>query len=212
MDVLVIRAGGRARRRGVAMHRTTSLPPYETTTRRGIPVTATARTLLDLAEVLQRHELDRALEQAEGTKVFDLTAIERVIREHPGRKGARRLAVAVDEQFSDAPLTRSDLEARMRDLCRRAGLPQPHTNHRIADVEGDFVWPDLGVVVEVDSFRFHGTHAAFERDRRKDAHLTAAGLTVLRYTDRAVEREQERIRATLTATLRARTSRRSAPR
>lgn len=212
VDVLIVRDGGRARRRGVAMHRTTSLPPHERTTRLGIPVTSPARTLLDIADVLQRHQLDRALEQAEQTSVFDLTAIERVIREHPGRKGGRRLAVAVDEQFGDTPLTRSDLEARMRHLCRAAGLPEPHTNHRIAGVEADFAWPDLGVVVEIDSFRIHGTHAAFERDRRKDADLTAAGLTVLRYTDRAVEREEERIRATLAATLRARTAPRSDPR
>lgn len=211
-DVLVVREGGRARRRGVAMHRTTFLPPHEATERHGIPVTSPARTLLDVAEILQRHQLDRALEQAEMTGVFDLTAIARVIREHPGRKGGRRLATAVEQQFGEAPLTRSDLEARMRALCRAAGLPQPHANHRIAGVEGDFVWPDLGVVVEVDSFYTHGTHAAFERDRRKDAALTAAGLTVLRYTDRAVDREQDRITETLVATLRARTARRSSPR
>lgn len=212
VDVLVVREGGRMRRRGVAMHRTTSLPSHEVGVCRGIPVTSPARTLLDLAEVLQRHQLDRSLGQAEATKVFDLTALDQVIRDHPGRNGARRLAVAIEDQFGGSPLTRSDLEARMRHLCRMAGLPQPHTNHRIAGVEADFVWPDLGVVVEIDSFHFHGTHAAFERDRRKDAALTAAGLTVLRYTDRAVEREADRIRETLAATLRARTARRSAAR
>ncbi|MGH2888051.1 MAG: DUF559 domain-containing protein [Solirubrobacteraceae bacterium] len=38
------------------------------------------------------------------------------------------------------------------------------------------------VVVEVDGFATHGTRAAFERDRRRDQILLAAGYTVIRVT------------------------------
>jgi len=38
------------------------------------------------------------------------------------------------------------------------------------------------VVLESDSYEFHATRAAFERDRRRDALLTRAGYLVLRTT------------------------------
>jgi very-short-patch-repair endonuclease len=37
-------------------------------------------------------------------------------------------------------------------------------------------------VVEIDGYQSHGTRRAFESDRRKDAKLIAAGVTVIRFT------------------------------
>ena len=37
-------------------------------------------------------------------------------------------------------------------------------------------------MVEVDGWGFHSSRQAFERDRRKDAALTAAGYRVVRIT------------------------------
>jgi len=42
-----------------------ALPPDEATLHRGIPVTTPARTLLDLAETLNRHQLEAAITEAE---------------------------------------------------------------------------------------------------------------------------------------------------
>jgi very-short-patch-repair endonuclease len=69
-------------------------------------------------------------------------------------------------------------ERRFRELMRLAQLPQPKTNVRLHGYSVDAYWPDLGVVVEVQSQKFHLTKAALERDTRKAARLTAAGLTV----------------------------------
>ena len=57
----------------------------------------------------------------------------------------------------------------------RAGLPRPQTNVRLAGHEVDAVWRAQRLVVEVDGHAFHGSRAAFERDRRRDADLLAAG-------------------------------------
>jgi very-short-patch-repair endonuclease len=46
----------------------------------------------------------------------------------------------------------------------------------------DFLWSAQKLVVEVDSWRFHGHRRAFERDRRKDLALQAAGYQVIRIT------------------------------
>ena len=38
------------------------------------------------------------------------------------------------------------------------------------------------MIVETDGWEAHGTRAAFESDRAKDAALTAAGYRVVRFT------------------------------
>ena len=42
----------------------------------------------------------------------------------------------------------------------------------------DAYGPGLGVVVELQGYQFHSGRRAFERDTRKGAKLTAAGLSV----------------------------------
>ncbi|HEX2167269.1 MAG TPA: DUF559 domain-containing protein [Longimicrobiales bacterium] len=44
------------------------------------------------------------------------------------------------------------------------------------------LWRTERLVVEIDGFAFHGSRDSFERDRRRDAVLTAAGLRVMRVT------------------------------
>jgi hypothetical protein len=51
----------RERRRPGIDSRRTALPADEVTVERGIPITTPARTLLDLAEVLPPHQLERAV-------------------------------------------------------------------------------------------------------------------------------------------------------
>ena len=70
-----------------------------------------------------------------------------------------------------------------------ARLPRPLTNVRVAGWEVDAYWPRERLIVEVDGYAYHGNRAAFERDRRKDAALTAAGYTVIRVTWRQLKHE-----------------------
>ena len=55
-------SGGRSKRRGVVVHRSTTLTPADTTIHRGIPVTTVARTLADLGWGPEptKSELERA--------------------------------------------------------------------------------------------------------------------------------------------------------
>ena len=88
------------------------------------------------------------------------------------------------DDHTTTTLTRSELEERFLALVRDAELPQPLTNARRHGYEIDFLWPAYRLAVEVDGFTFHGGRAAFERDRRRDADLQAAGLAVTRVTHR----------------------------
>jgi hypothetical protein len=123
-------------------------------------ITSLARTLLDLAATVRPDRLERALVQAE----------------------------------REPKLTRSELEAIFLRLVRQAGLPEPQSNLPLAALdhprlEPDFYWPTHRLVVETDGWETHGTRAAFQTDRRRDAALVAAGWRVMRFTYDDVVRE-----------------------
>jgi len=68
-----VTAPGSARRRhdGITVHRTRAFHPDDITVIDHIPVTSAERTLLDLAEILPPHQLQRAYEQAEKLRIID---------------------------------------------------------------------------------------------------------------------------------------------
>jgi very-short-patch-repair endonuclease len=141
-----------------------------------IPVTSVARTLCDLAGVVRADQLRRAIESAERLGAFDLRSFE-----HRRVPRALRDALA---GYRDPGFTRSEFERRFVRVCRDGGLPSPAMNIWICDQEVDAVWEDQRVAVQLDSFEFHRTRAAFEDDRKRDAALQVAGYSVLRVTDR----------------------------
>jgi very-short-patch-repair endonuclease len=55
-------------------------------------------------------------------------------------------------------------------------------NVKVDPYEVDFLWRDLGLVVETDGWATHRSRAAFEVDRMRDAELNARGYDVLRFT------------------------------
>jgi very-short-patch-repair endonuclease len=61
----------------------------------------------------------------------------------------------------------------------------------------DFLWPAQRLIAETDGWETHGTRAAFERDRRRDQLLDAAGYRTLRFTWRRLRDEPERVADTL---------------
>jgi very-short-patch-repair endonuclease len=68
-------------------------------------------------------------------------------------------------------------------------------------LEVDAYWPAHRLIVEVDGCRYHATRQAFERDRKKDAALTAAGYRVVRITWRRLRYEPYSVSAQLGALL-----------
>lgn len=174
IDVTVPRGGQRRRRGAVIIHRS-ALPAADITHRDGIRVTTPARTLIDLADVLPRRQLERALDEAAYLRL-DLAPVSPL----PGRRGAGVLAQVIARHAPGSTRTRSELEERMLSLCKRCRLPTPEVNTTVQGHEVDFLWRDSRLVVEVDGWAAHGTRSAFERDRRRDADLLAAGWRVLR--------------------------------
>lgn len=165
-----------------------SLTGEDTTVIDGIPVTTLARTLIDLADVLDDRRLSDAVHEAEVQRLFDLKELESAQERAPGRRGRHRLN-RVLATWQPRPLTRSEAERRFLKLCAQHGLPTPATAINIAGYEVDFLFADVGVVVEIDGAAAHHTRRAFEEDRRRDRALAALGLHVVRVTWRDLEHD-----------------------
>lgn len=184
VDVLVP-WNSRRRPAGVNARRTRRLDPAEVSSREGVPVTTPLRTIVDLAGLATAAELERAVARAERAGLLDARDLDPLPSRYARRAGAARLR-ALLANVGGPRLTRSEAERRFLDLVRRARLPPPQANAVVAGFEVDFLWPDHRIAVEVDGYRFHGSRARFESDRRRSAQLASAGIQVIPLTWRQI--------------------------
>ncbi len=183
IDVTVPRACGFRSTRTIAVHRPRLAPAPMT--HAGVRVTTPGRTLQDLATAVPKRTLEKAAEMAEALRLD--------VELDPDHPGAARLHEVLDEHDL-SHTTRSPLEDDFLELCDRHGIPRPLVNTYVEGFEVDFVWPDARLIVETDSRTYHGTAQAFERDRARDALLTAAGWRVVRFTKLHVRLEDDTAR------------------
>ena len=174
------------RRKRVGIHFVrSSVASSERTIHRSIPVTTLSRTLFDLGAVDPRR-VPKALERADVLQLLDVRELQQLVDRHPRRPGTRAIRTALESVAAWRGITRSELEQRFRAIVEEAGLPLPDLNHRVdlgpLVIEADAVWPDARLIVELDGYAFHGTRAAFDRDRERDRLATAAGWRVIRIT------------------------------
>jgi very-short-patch-repair endonuclease/predicted transcriptional regulator of viral defense system len=186
--------GGSRGRPGLRVYRTSRLDPRETRRREGVPVTSPARTLLDLATVVTERDLARAVEEAQVLRLVTPRELAHIAGR--GRPGSAALRAVLNLQHEPS-LTRSEAEIAFLELVRDAGLPAPETNVNVLGHEVDFLWRAQKLIVEVDGFAYHSSRQAFERDRRRDARLQAAGFRVVRFTYLQVVNEPHTITACL---------------
>ncbi len=179
VHVSVPTTNGRGKPKGIVIHRASTLLPSQTTVRSSIPVTKPARTLADLRRIVPRNQFEAAVHRAEKLHL-DTAGVGVVAEAEP-----------------DANV----IEARLLHLCRRHSVPRPRTQQVIGAHTVDFLWPDVGLVVETDGFEDHGTRSRFEADRARDAWLTARGYRVARFTWRQLYHEPKVVVKTLRALL-----------
>jgi len=187
---------------GIRLHRPLSLDALDTTELDGIPITTVAQTLLDVAAPAYGLDIGRLLHEAEVQQLLDMRAIWAVLARQPNHPGARRLDRASREEV---PFTRSDLEDAGLALFRAFGIPRPGSNEWVWDgerlVEVDFIWRDLGLIVELDGDRYHATRWRRRKDAAKTAALRAQGWIVLRFSDVEVAGTPAEVAATILAAM-----------
>ncbi len=182
------------------------LPADEVGVEDGIPVTTPARTLLDLAAVLDRDRLERAVHESEVLRLLSPTSLPALLERHPGRRGAKHLRAILDElRERGARPTRSELEDRFLRLVATFDLPRPEINADVPtasrDYEVDATWPAARLAVELDGGAAHHTRRAFEEDRLRDRALAVAGWRTVRITWHELRRNPDRVAADLAGLL-----------
>ncbi|HWJ42759.1 MAG TPA: type IV toxin-antitoxin system AbiEi family antitoxin domain-containing protein [Solirubrobacterales bacterium] len=193
-----VRRHHKVRRSGIRVHDRAGLWDRDIATRLDIPVTAPIRTLLDLVAVMGPRDLERAVNEADKLDVIDADALRRSLDDYPGQPGVRALRRILDKHTFR--LSDDELERLFRPIAAAAGLPVPLTKHMVDGFEVDFFWPDLGLVVETDGWRYHRTPSAQTRDALRFQTHTAAGRTPLRFSHRQVRHEPTHVRSILAGT------------
>lgn len=181
-DVTVAGDGTRLRD-GIRVHRTAAWPPGERTTHHGLTVTSPARTLIDLAAVVDAGTLRRAVREALAQRLVDHGQLIRSLAAAGSRRGAAALRAIL--AAGPAP-TRSQLEDAVLDLIMRHGFAAPEVNVPLClggrRFVPDFRWPEQRLVVEADGVAWHDNAVAREDDAERQALLEAHGERVVRVT------------------------------
>jgi very-short-patch-repair endonuclease len=172
------------RRPGITTHRSRTLIRQDIRRRHGVPVTSPIRTVLDLQHRLTDARLQRIVNDLRIAGHLNRTAFQELC--------AR--STRLDHLLGDGDTgraTRSGLEDAFRAFVTRHHLPMPEINVILVDLgrrEVDALYRAEKLIVEVDSWKFHGDRAAFERDRAKDTRALAAGYLTVRITDHRMKR------------------------
>jgi very-short-patch-repair endonuclease len=194
--VEVVVPGRVARKRpGVNVHRQAGLEVRPARIVDGIPVTDPISTLVDLATCLSAEQLENAVKEADHRDLVDPERLLAALGSIPHRRGTRRLrALLASPTFA---LMDSGLERRFFRLVHAGGLPLPETQVWLSGYRVDFFWPELGLVVEVDSLRYHRSALHQASDQRRDQTHLSSGLTPLRFAEHQVVHDPQHVQQTL---------------
>jgi very-short-patch-repair endonuclease len=188
---------------GVVIHRSTDRAHLIPQRRYRIPCTNILRTLVDLGAV-DASGVHGAVGHAITHRLASMQAIEAAAGEHAarGRGGIVAVRKAIADWSIDGKPADSVLEIVMHRLIDRFDLPPVEFHPVIEGHEVDYRVIGSPVILECDGWAYHGLDRAnFERDRERDADLTAAGWIIVHFTYRAItgrpKRTADRIRAAL---------------
>jgi hypothetical protein len=164
-------------KRRVACARRGTVYGSELTRWRGIPVTTPARTLVDLASLLGPDDLALACHEAGVRHQTTPRQVKQVLKRHPNAPGAAKFRAIFE---GDAPAVLSWMERRALRSIAAAGLPRPQVNRKQGAHYIDLRWS--GLTVELQSYRFHNSRHAWERDHDRRRAARARGDEFRSYT------------------------------
>lgn len=189
---------------GVRAHRVETLYRDEWLHADGLAVTTVARTLLDLAGLLDEQGLAAAYAAADRQGRIRHSEIRRVLT-RGNRKGSAALRRLYWQRDPSRRPTRSDFERMVFDsMRRRRRFELPETNQMIAGREVDMVWRKKRLMVELDGYRNHSGDDSFNSDRARDLEMERRGFTVVRISWQMWAEDPARVLDSLTEILAAR--------
>jgi very-short-patch-repair endonuclease len=181
--------------------------PGEVAIENAIPVTSYIRTFLDLAATVYPQTLVYAFEHLE-RKPDQLPELARLVERHRGERGVGKLRRVLAAHARHTGVSRSTLEREFIRWLKKRGIALPILNDKLSIGDEVFMpdchWPAARLIIELDTWDYHGTFTARSRDSRRDRVLSVAGYTVLRVTPAdltgpAADELEAQLRALLTA-------------
>ncbi|GAC1362693.1 MAG: hypothetical protein NVSMB32_03350 [Actinomycetota bacterium] len=177
--------GRRVAAPSVIVHRTRQLEWVDRSSVQGIPVTAVARTLVDLASVLEPGELGAAVDHVLAHRLVPRDHIEARLSALRARPcGPGNLGAVLLDRPGGSRGMQSDFERDLFAALKTAGVPLPIPQYRILLDDGrwrfiDFAYPDVLLAIEADSFIWHASLDAWSGDRIRNGELITVGWRVL---------------------------------
>jgi very-short-patch-repair endonuclease len=170
----------------VVIHHVRSLPQHDLAVRRGIRVTSVARTIVDLAAVVEPAALELALESALRRGLTTEARIRRQMkRSGSTSKGKGTLGTILGFRKK---ATDSALETLVWRALLDHGLPRPTRQYTVVAPDSkfvarvDFAYVEARLAIEADGYGSHSKPDDWRRDRRRQNALTRLGWIVYRVT------------------------------
>ncbi|HKH65632.1 MAG TPA: type IV toxin-antitoxin system AbiEi family antitoxin domain-containing protein [Solirubrobacterales bacterium] len=180
------------RRRGIRVHRAAALSDSDCTSYEEIPVTAAARTLLDLGAVATMRELTSAVDRARRLGRLDLDPLDLLISRHRSTVAAKRLAQALS-LYRKPVFDRARSELLFLQALEQQGETLPILNCWVDRWEIDAYWEAERFAVEVDGWETHGSRQAFEDDRLRLEEMKLAEIDCIRISARRIETHPKQV-------------------
>jgi very-short-patch-repair endonuclease len=170
----------------LVIHRPQHLDPIDVVTVDGLPCTTAARTLIDVASLVDPESLESAFEIARRHGLVSVPHLERRVASLCGRgkRGSKAMYDLLRAHSGDTRPAESRLEVRFARLLRTSGVVFAATQFPVhlpngASVRIDFAEPELLLAVECEGCEFHGTRLRWKHDRRRTALLESMGWRVV---------------------------------
>jgi hypothetical protein len=160
-----------------------------------IPVTRAARTLCDLAGLVERRALDRrtldlALLECVRRNLVDVRSVWRAQERLGGsvRLGGEVMLDALQHFLPPERSAETRAETMLLQLLREQALPEPVAQFWLELPNGerirlDFAWPSLMVGAEFDPYKFHGDRERYEKNASRTRLMQAIGWDRVTITD-----------------------------
>jgi len=163
--------------KGVVVHRA-RVHVLDATVYRDIPMTTVPRTVVDMAPRSTPSELAELFHHAVVRFRVKPQQVEAVLKRRPNAKGAQILRRVIN---GDERALLSVLERGFVAVVRKHDLPLPRTNIPEDGHWVDCRWPEYRLTVELDSYEFHSTRHAWQKDYQRERKARKRGDEYRRY-------------------------------
>lgn len=184
--VLAPRTSCRRRDRDPTLHLSRRLPDHHHVVLDGIPVVTPTRLPFDLAATLHPGRIERLVDTLWARRLTTGALLHSMLEElaRRGRPGTKVMRAVLEERGRGYRPPESNLERRVMTILQQGGISGFEPQRQLGDdtrwlARVDLVHPQLGLVLQVNSSRFHTALLDRAHDQAQNDALRAAGFEVL---------------------------------